>query len=268
MIHDFDMDIGMSGVGLDGLPSRPGARQLADIQGGRKRPGFQNSQTKPEYLNEFLVPGLRSLDEAIKNYFSGVRVPTKDSYRLLRTKIAGGDKSLLIWNDELKDGRVKLPVASINRTSHELNRNKFSPPYLPITGRYLSSRRDLMALSYRPMPLYIDYEMVVWSEHKRDSEYIAYQVMTKFMPVVQFNITIANINAPIIMEFNGMTDASDKEVSSDTQQKFRYEYKFKVEGWLPLPEKVQKTVLGRVSTIELSTEIDFSTEASSYGVFA
>ena len=260
-IHNFGSDFTVSGVGrqTDGTPLSPapfgvsehppGVRQLSHAEGGRINQ-LGDIQAYPQHLEEFLMPGFWALDDAMKQYWSGIRVPTKDSYRFMRVKIAGGNKSLQIWADEMKEGRARLPVASISRDSCQFNPDKFSPPYHSMTGRYLSSRYDQFARVFRPTPWLVDYTMAIWTEHKRDAEYILYQTINRFNPLAEFRMCDGKIQGNVQLRFNGFQDASDKETGFDQHANVRYEFSMVAEAWLPLPEKIVKTVLGTVTNFK------------------
>ena len=266
---DFSVKSGSTQVGPQQLPSGlgsiPAVKQLSHAEGGRTGiSGDGDVPVYPYHLGEYLQPGFRSLDDSMKQYWSGIRVPTKDSYRFMRVKIAGGDKSVLIWNDDLVEGRARLPVAAISRESHEFNPEKFSPPYHAMTARYLSSRGDQVAKVYRPTPWLVDYNLTIWAEHKRDVEYIIYQVLTRFNPLAEFRMFDGKLEGNVQIRYGGSTDASDKEAGFDTHAKVRYEVTTTAEAWLPLPEKIVKTVLGRVVTLqEKAGEILVASKAQS-----
>lgn len=233
-----------------GVPELPGARQLSHVQGGRTPLDGSDFMAYPYHLEEFLQPGFRALDDAMKQFWSGIRVPTKDSYRFMRVKVAGGDKSLLIWADDIKEGRARLPLAAIDRTNHDFNPEKFSPAYHAMTARFLSSRGDLVAKVYRPVPFLVDYTLTIWAEHKRDAEYIMYQTLVRFNPLAEFRMYDGKLEGNVQIRYGGSQDASDKEAGFDQQASFRYEVTMTAEAWLPLPEKVVPTVLGRVASIK------------------
>jgi hypothetical protein len=115
-----------------------GLKQLSHVQGGRTNLHTGGPTVDPSDVEEFLMPGFHALDAAMKMYWSGMRVPTADSYRFCRVKVAGGDKSLLIWRDDLANGRARLPVASLNQSKAEFNKNRFSPAYMPMGMRFSS----------------------------------------------------------------------------------------------------------------------------------
>lgn len=232
-----------------GLTELPGVRQSSHNEGGRSAIDGKELDTYPYHLEEFLTPGFRALDDAIKQYFSGIRVPTKDNYRFMRVKISGGDKSLLIWADDLKEGRVRMPVASISRDSFEFNQDKYSPVYHSMGFRYLNTAGTQVAKYFRPVPFLVKYSMIIWTESKRDAEYIIYQILTRFNPIAEFRMNDGHLSGNVQLRPEGGSDASDKEVSFDQQQNKRYEYSFTAEAWLPLPTKIVPTVLGTVSTI-------------------
>jgi hypothetical protein len=248
-----------------GLPEIPAVRQLSHAEGGRNPLDGSDFLAYPYHLEEFLTPAFRSLDDAMKQYWSGIRVPTKDSYRFMRVKVSGGEKSLLIWNDDLKEGRARMPVAALSRESHAYNPEKFSPPYHSMTARYLSSRGDLAARVYRPVPYLVDYTLTTWTEHKRDAEYILYQILTRFNPLAEFRMFDGKLEGNIQLRFNGSSDASDKEAGYDQYANVRYEIKMTAEAWLPLPEKIVPTVLGRVAIMrERAGEIFLTSKGAAF----
>ena len=249
-----------------GLTELPAVRQLSHAEGGRNPFDGTDFLAYPNHVEEFLQPGFRALDDAMKQYWSGIRVPTKDSYRFMRVKISGGDKSLLIWSDDLKEGRARLPLAAISREGAEFNPEKYSPNILPMTSRYLSRRGDLAALVYRPTPWLVNYKIIIWAEHKRDAEYILYQTLTRFNPLAEFKMYDGKLQGNIQLRFKGSTDASDKESGYDQHAKVRYEVSCTAEAWLPLPEKITKTVLGRVVNLQESLgQIWLSSKSQSTG---
>lgn len=255
-IHNFDSDFTVRENVLQNIPHGlkeiPAVRQLSHAEGGRTTIQGVDLQNNPVHLEEFLQPGFWSLDAAMKQYWSGIRVPSKDSYRFMRVKIAGGDRSLLIWADDLKEGRARLPLAAISREGHEFNAEKFSPQYHAMTARYLSSRYDQVAKVYRPVPFLVDYKLTIWAEHKRDAEYILYQALTRFNPLAEFRMFDGKLAGTVQLRYGGSNDASDKEAGADQHANVRYEITTTAEAWLPLPEKIVPTVLGRVTIIKES----------------
>lgn len=204
---------------------------------------------KAEEVREILPQGFRTMDRGIKNYFAGIRVPTKDGVRLMQVRVSGGDKPYLIWAQDLKRGRVNLPVMSIKREGEEQFMEKFSPAhYHYFQKRFIDSDMTRIALSYRPIPVKINYALSVWAEHKRDLEYITYQVRSRFHPIAEFLVEDEYLRFSIIMHYNGMTPAVDDEIPPDQRANKRYDFSIQVEGYLPLPEKVVPSILGRVTS--------------------
>jgi hypothetical protein len=241
-----------------GLPELPAVRQLSHAEPDTRIAGVKGLDY-PYNLEEFLQPGFQALDGAMKQYFSGIRVPTKDSYRFMRVKIAGGDRSLLIWADEMREGKAKLPVAAISRESEEFNPEKYSPAYHAMTMRYLSTRGDKVAKVFRPVPYLVQYKLTIWAESKRDAEHIKYQVLTRFNPLAEFRMYDGHLEGNVQLRLSGSTDASDKEAGYDQNANVRYELNCMAEAWLPLPEKVIPTVLGRTTVLkEMAGEILWS----------
>ena len=83
-LYDFSTNTAPIQNAAGAVAQRPDERgipisQLSDAQGGRSHIYGDKLGTDPTYVEEFLIPGFRSLDEAMKTYWSGIRVPTKDS---------------------------------------------------------------------------------------------------------------------------------------------------------------------------------------------
>jgi translation initiation factor IF-1 len=204
---------------------------------------------KAEDVAEILPAGYRTMDRGMKNYLSGIRIPTKDGMRMMQVRIAGGDKTFLIWNQDLRRGRVTLPVMSVNRGSATYNSEKFSPPKHLMSRRFVDNTGSRIAAAFRPVPYLIEYSLTIWAEHKRDAEYATYQINTRFNPLAEFVIEDEHLKGTVILRWNDWTDSSDKDVEADIRPNVRYDLSITAEGWLPLPEKLLPTVLGRVTTI-------------------
>lgn len=211
---------------------------------------FENLNVNtPEDVREILPHGFYTMDRGIKNYFSGIRIPTQDGMRMMGVRISGGDKTILVWKQDLKGGRVTLPVMSINRESAEFNVEKFTPAYGPVQKEFVDSDGSRIREIFRPQPYLIDYSLTIWAEHKRDAEYATYQINTRFHPLAEFVIEDEYIRGNVIMKMNGWTDNSDKEADSETRANVRYDISVNMEGWLPLPTKIVPSVLGNVGVI-------------------
>lgn len=205
---------------------------------------------QPEDIRTILPRGLFSMDAGIKKYFEDIQVPTKDDVRRLTVRVAGGDKTLLQWSQDLHSGRITLPVMSINRTGWRFNVEKFSPPYINMTRRFINNDGSRMALTYRPWPALIDYTLSVWAERKRDMENIAYQIQTRFNPLAEFRIEDeTGLRGYVQLRFGDVTDNSDIDIGAEELAKVRYDFGVTMEGWLPLPEKILPTTLGKVVSL-------------------
>ena len=205
---------------------------------------------QPEDVRSVVVKGFHAMDSGIKQYFSDIDVPTIDGNRKLEVRVAGGDKTFLIWKQDLKSGRIKLPVMSINRTSWRFNPDKFSPPYINMTRNFTTDNDgSRMILTYRPWPALIDYSLSLWTERKRDIEYVIYQIHTRFNPLAEFTIDDeGGLRGNVIMKMNEITNNSDIDIGAEELAKVRYDISLTMEGWLPLPEKILPTVLGKVGS--------------------
>lgn len=226
--------------------------QLSDVESGLTDITGDAIGVHPDYIEDHDRQGFRYLDSAMKAYWSGIQIPTKDAVKPLRVKIAGGDKSIMAWQDSIRDGRVALPVASLNRVSAEFDKTRFSPPYHPMAVRHLSARRNMAALIRRPAPYLVEYEMIVWAEWKKDAECILDQILTRFNMTACFRTEDGHLHGEVILHHRGWTDASDKEIGADQKAKVRYEFRMSAEAWLSLPDVVVPTVLGRVTSLRES----------------
>lgn len=254
MLYEFRTDMRVlphTDMGAPGPGQFPtAAKQLSHVQGGRTNLHHGGFQVDPTDVEEFLMPGFHALDEAMKMYWSGMRVPTRDSYRFCRVKVAGGDRSLLVWRDDLVNGRVRLPVASLNQSKIDFNKDRFNPPYLSMAIRYPSKRGDLAALVYRPTPWLVEYALSVWSEHKRDAGYIQHQILTRFNSLAVFKMFDGHLTGDITLRYGGCTDQTDKETQADGHRMVKHDYTMTAEAWLPLPERLVPTVFGHVVSVK------------------
>lgn len=229
------------------IPNTPTLPVAAEAQ-PREDMWFERQNVNiAEEIHEILPQGYRTIDRGIKNYFSGIQVPTKDGARIMQVRISGGDKAYLVWAQDLRRGRVQLPLMSITRSNADFNPMKFSPAHHHyMAKRFLDPSGTRIALAYRPVPALINYTLSIWAEHKRDLEYILYQIQVRFNPVAEFLVEDEHLRSSVFMKYQGWTSAIEDELPADQWQKKRYDYSIVVEGHLPLPEKVVPSVLGRV----------------------
>ena len=202
-----------------------------------------------EDVRTTLPMGFHALDEGIKNYFIDIKIPSKDDFRKMEVRIAGGDKTLLFWRQDSDTNRIKLPVMSINRTALRWDATRFSPPYIEMTRRFVENDGSRVALVYRPWPCQVDYTNSIWAERKRDAEYALYQIITRFNPLAEFTIEFPTLRGNVRGKIGEVTDNSDIDVGADEMAEVRYDINITYEAWLPLPERVIPTVLGRVGIV-------------------
>lgn len=264
-IYDFEFDNGVNPIKLTEMRFDP-----KNIEGLERRPAIEPTpvaiEAKPrddiwferqnvniaEEVREILPQGHRTMDRGIKNYFSGVQVPTKDGIKMMQVRLSGGDKPYLIWAQDLKLGRVTLPVMSIKRESGEFLPAKFSPAHTHyMSRRYLDPEGSRIALAFRPVPSLISYTLSVWAEYKRDLEYIDYQIRTRFNPnCAEYMVEDEHMRGSVFLTYEGMTVAVDDEIPADQRANKRYDYSIRMEGWLPLPEKVVPAILGKAVALK------------------
>lgn len=218
------------------------SKQQSDI-GGRIANTWEKGRVESYDTEEFAQPAFHYLDEAMKLYFSDIRIPTKDSTRFLKVKIAGTNKAVQVWTEELKHGRAQLPVMSISRGAHNFNPDKFSPAKHPMRRLFTNIQKTRVKFIFRPVPLLVDYTITILAEHKRDAEYALQQILTRYNPIAEFRCSDSHISGCIQLRPAGTNDISDKEVSAEQWAKVKYEITTTAEAWLALPEQTKPTVI-------------------------
>jgi hypothetical protein len=234
-----------------GLEQKPAIHQRVEDPRPRDDIFFERQNVNiAEEVHEILPQGHRTMDRGLKNYFSGIPVPTKDGVRIMGVRISGGDKPYLIWAQDLRYGRVTLPIMAIRRESDEFHFMKFSPAHHHyIAKRFIDQECSRIALTYRPVPSLINYTLSVWAEHKRDLEYVNYQVRRRFNPVAEFLVEDEHLRGSVFLKYNGTTMAIDDDIPAEQRQNKRYDYSITMEGWMPLPEKIVPSILGTVTSL-------------------
>lgn len=222
-------------------------QQSSDVE-GETHIIYGEEPTQPVEIRDFIEPGFHYLDTGMKHYFSDIRIPTRNSTRFLRTKVSGMRRGIQIWSEQLKHGRVKLPVMAISRGSHQYNPEKFNPPHHHMRRRYLGDKR--VQLTFRPVPWLVEYTLTIWAETKRDAEYAIHQILTRYNPLAEFVVSDGHIRGTVTLRFGSCNDTSDKEASPEQLAKVKYELATTAEAWLSLPEQVVPTVLGTLGGID------------------
>lgn len=262
-VHDFRFRPTKSGdtigprpeqapIGPAELTQRPEAPRNTDII-----EGTTNNVTKETEIRQINHKGLITMDRAIKDFFKDIHIPTKDDVREEMTvRIAGGDKSFLIWRQDLQEGRIQLPVMSINRTGFTFNAIKFTPPYHTRWRKFIDESGTRQILTYRPWPALITYECSIWAERKEHAEYALMEIIPRFDPLATVFIEDEYQEYTVVMKFTGYNDNSDVDIAADELAKVRYDMSIEMEGWLPRTQKKQPSILGRAATLnEITGEI-------------
>lgn len=231
------------------------SQQRSDV-GGRTDILRGNTPSEPIEIHEFLEPGFHYLDTGMKDYFGDIRIPSKDSVRFLRTKVAGMRRGIEAWSADLKHGRVALPVISISRTTHSYNPEKFSPPHHPMRIRYIDGGRHRAKLTWRPVPWLVEYTLTIWAESKRDAEYAVSQILTRYNPLAEFRVSDQHITGTVTLRYGSLQDSSDKEATPEQLAKIKYELTTTAEAWLSLPEQVVPTILGAYGGIKMGQVLE------------
>lgn len=251
-IHDFQFGPKQIAAGPQPQPQPVVPNKLPDEPklSEPKPKSFDDTNTAVhEDVQTFLVPGFKTMDRGVKEFFSNLMIPSKDGARPVEVRVAGGDKTILFWKQDLDSGRIKLPVMSVNRTGWQFNPNKFSPSWNPAYRSFADRDATRMVRLPREFPVLLNYTLSVWAEKKRDIEYIEYQVITRFNPIAEWSVQDEFMRGNMIATYEGSTDNSDIDIDANTLAKVRYDVNIKIEGWLPLPGKVVPTILGDVKSL-------------------
>ena len=193
---------------------------------------------------EFADPGFHYLDAGMKMYFSDVRIPTKGQSRFMEVRIAGMRRGIQVLNEELKHGRVKLPVLAINRGDHTWNSAKYSPAHFHPMVRRLFDRNSQVKMVWRPVPVLVEYKLSIWAEFKRDVEIAIGQIIPRFNPLAEFRASDGHIVGTITLRYGSTNDVSDKDASAEQLAKVKYDLAVTAEAWLSLPEQIIPAVQG------------------------
>ena len=205
----------------------------------------------PEEVREVATKGFFALDDGFKNWLSGIKVPIMNGYKIVSVHVVNQDKSILAWTQEFVDGRVSLPIISVQRTGWNFDAARFTPPYAHIAAAFVDSTLRRKRLIYRPIPFKVDYTAYIWSEFKQDAEYISSHIIKRCSPLGEFYVEDEYYSQIARVKFNGVSDNSDIDVSKD-KPKVIYNLSFALEYALPINEKIVPTVLGRVAVVKES----------------
>lgn len=205
----------------------------------------------PEDVREVATRGFFALDDGFKNWLSGIKIPTLDGYKVASVHVVNQDRSILSWAQEFIDGRVTLPIISIQRTSWAFDSSRFTPPYVPIRSEFTDQTLRRKRSIYRPIPFKLDYSVYVWCQFKQDAEYIDNNIIRRSNPLGEFYVEDQYYSQIARVKHTGTNDSSDIDVVKD-RAKVIYNLSFSLEYALPVNEKITPTVLGRVVTIKES----------------
>jgi len=255
-IHDFTQQpiksLNPQSPVFQGEQSIPIPRKMTS-PGLAQRPPVADSPMNyaPEEIREVATKGFFTLDDGFKNWLSGIKIPILDGYKVASVHIVNQDRSILSWAQEFIDGRVTLPIISIQRTSWAFDPNRFTPPYVPIRSEFTDSTMRRKRLIYRPVPFKVEYSVYIWGEFKQDVEYIDSNIIRRTNPLGEFNVEDEYYSQIARVKHTGTNDSSDIDVVKD-RAKVIYNMSFSLEYALPINEKIAPTVLGRVATIKES----------------
>lgn len=208
-------------------------------------------------VRSILHTGFSTMDEGIYRFFNeNLTIQTRDSLKAVSVRLAGGDKTILIWKQDLESGRITLPVMSINRTTITRDETRFSPAYVPIYRRFTNKSGNKMMQQCREWPANIEYQLSIWAESKRDLETILFQILTRFNPLAEWVVSDPHLKGRVQAILSNTTINTDIEASADKQPFQRADVGVTVWGWLPPANyKITPTVLGRIGTISEATGV-------------
>lgn len=208
-----------------------------------------------EEVRETYPVGFKLMDRGIKNYFSGIRIPTgkgTEDYTILPVRISTGDSDALIYSDQhIVGGRLEIPYLAIVRESETYDPKRYTPPILPMT-RHMINKGRKSELVYRPVPYIIQYSLEIKAEHKSEAEYALFAIISKINPIGSFFLEEKSmgITHEVIIHPGTSTDSSDLEVESGNRAYIKKSITMTMEGWLPTPTKVVPNILAKPFSIK------------------
>ena len=210
-----------------------------------------DANVMPEKIIEVINKGFYILDEGMKNWLTGFKVPTLDGYKSVDIYIASSDIATLVWAKEFFNGRVALPVISLKRTTWNFDKELFTPPYRPYDVIPTDPSGKNLRLVYRPVPYKVSYELSIWCEFKRDAEYIWSMIVNKCNPMAEFEVEDQWIQQIVRVRHNGVNNRSDVDLADvKTRPKVIYDIALTADFTLPTNEDVVPAILGKVATLE------------------
>ena len=215
--------------------------------------GSQNIDAT-KHINQIPQYGFYHIDLAVKNFFDGIKIPTKDGHKTIEIIVIGGQKDYLYFKQDYMKSRdrVKLPILSINRTSWNFNPNKYSIPYLHAFQKFTDRDKFIAKKYYRNWPFIINYSAAIWSSTKEDAELLMAEILPRFDPLASIQIQTDEIGGTIQSKLVSCNDSTDIELSPDDLVKVRYDMSFECQGWLALKSIEMPVIRGIVYTKEIT----------------
>jgi hypothetical protein len=215
------------------------------------------SNKAPEEVREVITRGFHVVDEGMKNWLSGIKVPIADNYKVASVHIVNQDRSILSWAQDFFDGRVPLPVIAVKRDSWSFDSQRYHPPFHPYIRQYTDDSKRRMRMIYKPIPFTIEYSISIWGEYKQDAEYINTNILKRSSPQGIFYVQDEIMQQIVRVVHNSSNDNSDIDIAKD-RAKVMYDMSMTAEYAIPINEKIVPTVLGRVVSIkEMDTREPF-----------
>lgn len=204
----------------------------------------------PETIIEVANKGFYVLDEGMKNWLSGIQVPTRSGSKMASVHVVSHDKSILAWAQEFFDGRVPLPAISIQRQSWAFDSSHFTPPYKPFQTMFADISRKRMRMIYRPIPFKVEFNITIWGQFKQDIEYIDANIITRCNPLGEFEVEDERLQQYVRVKHNGSTSQSEVDIDAKTKPKVQCEISMTADFALNVNEKLVPTILGKVVSIK------------------
>lgn len=226
----------------------PAIQQLDDIQNARVETLGELDGQYSAYVREDVPVAFHALERSLKHYFSDIPVPAKDHVRFLRVRISGGELATLLHTQGQQEGKTIMPVAALEGgKDYEFNPEKYSLPWYPMAVRYLNNCRTKVAKVFRPVPVLVNYKLVVITTSKRDMGIIQTHLMRRFNPYAELMVDDGRISGAVQLYYKGANTTTELEVPFDQDQTQTWELSFQADTWIPLPELVTPTVRGIVA---------------------
>jgi hypothetical protein len=239
---------------------------------------LRNDPSNPDRrVNYRYTKALRSCDEAMKNFFSGMEVLDINGraktvpiiYATYERAVANLLQGNVRKDNSVVTDRIPLPTLSIHRTGLEFNEKRYvyhgglsylrdlrdGKPGFTMSEKF---ERDTIFGVANGIPLTVSYELNGWCWYVEELDQIEEQIILKTTPMGY--IEVKGVPWETILKKTGQADNVETE-SGEKQRVVKFKFNFAVETYLPQPIVRKKAVLKQTIEFFNTTNENEMTEA-------